>query len=296
MHTRKNYAAKRLNKKCLFLLDHNGMKKEKIRNIIKSGVKYTDQNQAICFLPPRVIGSQKGSAGNSLLGKIQNVLKHYGKIYYALLYWFAPVLSSYANRNRLKKLLASYGKEDIILNLGSGPAHLYGRKDIINIDIFAFDEVDIVADAADLQIKDESVDCIINVAMLEHVHHPKRIVKEMRRILREGGEIFCYLPFMQPFHAAPDDFRRWTISGTRELFSEFKEVEVFIGAGPTSGFLWVFQEWLSILLSFGSKTLHDILFLAIMLLTWPIKFLDIFMVKLPYAENIASGFCVVARK
>jgi len=27
------------------------MKEEKIRNIIKPGAKYTDQNQAICFLP-----------------------------------------------------------------------------------------------------------------------------------------------------------------------------------------------------------------------------------------------------
>lgn len=270
------------------------MKKEKTRNIIKPGAKYTDQNQAICFLPGDRL--PRRSAGNSFLGKIQNVLKHYGRIYYTLLYWFAPVLSSYAYRKGLKKLLASYGKEDIVLNLGSGPIHLYGRKYIINIDIFAFDEVDIVADAADLQIKDESVDCIINTAMMEHVPHPERVVEEMYRVLRLGGQIFCYLPFMPPFHAAPDDFHRWTISGARELFSEFNEVEVFIGAGPASGFLWVFQEWLSILLSFGSKTLHDILFLTIMLLTWPIKFLDIFMVKLPCAENIASGFCVVARK
>ena len=101
---------------------------------------------------------------------------------------------------------------------------------------------------------------------------------------------------MPPFHAAPDDFYRWTISGARELFSQFSEVDVFVGAGPASGFLWVLQEWLSILLSFGSKTLHDILFLTLMGLTWPVKFLDLFMVKLPYAENIASGFCVVAKK
>ena len=269
------------------------MKSEKIKAIIKPGAEYTNQNQSVCFLSGNRF--PRGSAGNSFLGKIQNILKRYGNIYYTLLYWFAPVLSSYANRNRLKRVLANYGKKDIIVNLGSGPTHLYGRKDIINIDIFAFDEVDIVADAADLQIKDESVDCIINTAMMEHVPHPERLVKEMHRILRRG-QIFCCLPFMQPFHAAPDDFYRWTISGARELFSEFNEVEVFIGAGPASGFLWVFQEWLSILLSFGSKTLHDILFLTIMLLTWPIKFMDLFMVKLPCAENIASGFCVIAKK
>jgi len=161
------------------------MKKEKIRHIIKPDEKYTDQNQAICFLPGDRL--PKRSAGNNFLGKVQNVLKRYGKIYYTLLYWLAPVLSSYAYRKRLKKLLASYDKDDIILNLGSGPTHLYGRKDIINVDIFAFDEVDIVADVADLQIKDESVNCIINTAMLEHVPHPESVVKEMYRVLMKGG-------------------------------------------------------------------------------------------------------------
>jgi len=270
------------------------MKRDKIKSIIKPGVEYAIRNRAFCFLTgDRLPGK---SAGNGFLGKIQGVLKHYGKIYYTLLYWFAPVFGSYAYRKGLKKLLASYGKEDIILNLGSGPTYLQGRKDIINMDIFAFDEVDIVADVADLQIKDESVDFILNIAMMEHVKDPDRVVKEIHRILREGGKVFCYLPFMPPFHAAPDDFYRWTISGARELFSQFSEVDVFVGAGPTSGFLWVIQEWLSILLSFGSKTLHDILFLTLMGLTWPVKFLDLFMVNLPYAENIASGFCVVAKK
>lgn len=270
------------------------IKRDKIKKIIKPGKKYTVQNRAVCFLSGDRLPIQ--SAGNSFLGKIQNIMKQYGKIYYTLLYLFAPVFSSYAYRNGLKKQLNNYGREDIILNLGSGPTYLLGRKDVINADIFAFDEVDIVADATDLQINTESVDCIINIAMMEHVPYPDKVVREMHRILRKGGQIFCYLPFMPPFHAAPDDFYRWTISGARELFSEFNEVKVFMGAGPASGFLWVFQEWLSILFSFGSKTAHDILFLIIMLLTWPVKFLDIFMVNLPCAENIASGFCVVAEK
>lgn len=82
----------------------------------------------------------------------------------------------------------------------------------------------------------------------------------------------------------------------RKFFSNFDELEVFVGAEPTSSFLWVFQEWLSILLSFGSKTLHDILFLILIVATSPIKLLNFFMVKLPYAENIASGFGVIGEK
>ncbi|MDY6971173.1 MAG: methyltransferase domain-containing protein [Thermodesulfobacteriota bacterium] len=190
-----------------------------------------------------------------------------------------------------------YNEQNIIMNLGSGPTHYMNRNDLINVDIFAFDEVDLVADATDLPVEDESADLIINCAMLEHVGKPETIVREMRRIAKQGAQFICYLPFIVPFHAAPDDFHRWTISGARTLFeAEFVEVEVIVGAGPTSGLLWVLLEWLSTLLSFGSKTLHDIILLALMVFTSPIKLLDLLMVKLPYAENVASGFCVIGRK
>ena len=74
----------------------------------------------------------------------------------------------------LKSLLARHDETKIIVNLGSGPIVLQNRKDIINIDIFAFNEVDIVADGIDLPIKDHSVDVIFNTAMLEHVANPER--------------------------------------------------------------------------------------------------------------------------
>jgi len=132
--------------------------------------------------------------------------------------------------------------------------------------------------------------------MLEHVIDPKTVVEEMHRILKGGGRVICYLPFIVPFHAAPFDFQRWTREGIRRLFSCFDHVEVSIGGGPTSGMPWVFQEWLSILLSFGNKMLHDIVFLILIVCTAPIKTLDILMVKFPYAEKIASGFYVIGQK
>jgi SAM-dependent methyltransferase len=170
------------------------------------------------------------------------------------------------------------------------------RSDIINIDIFDFDEVDLIADAADLPLTNDAADLIINRTMLEHVPQPKATVKEMHRLLKPGGWIICYLPFMQPFHAAPDDYHRWTISGIKTLFKDFNELEVLIGCGPASAFLWVFQEWISILCSFGSKALHDVILISMMTLTFPLKFLDLYMVHLPYAENLSSLFCVIGKK
>ncbi len=207
----------------------------------------------------------------------------------------SPVLLSTYYRH-LKTLLNRHDQQKIIINLGSGPAILNNRRDIINIDIFAFNQVDMVADAFHLPIKDQSVDVIINTAMLEHVSAPQNIINEMHRILKKEGEFFCYLPFIVPFHAAPDDFQRWTNEGVKQCFQKFKKSSVSIGVGPTSGMLWVIQEWLSIVLSFGSRTLHDIIFMLLMILTAPIKLLDIVLIHFPHAEKIASGFVVTGEK
>jgi SAM-dependent methyltransferase len=270
------------------------LKSEKIKKIIRSGKNYTIQNGSFCFLPGNRLPQK--SSGSGLLGRIQDISKRYGKLYYALLYPLSPVLSTQAYRKTIRDMLEAYQEEHVILNLGSGPTYLHGRKDIINVDIFAFDEVDIVSEAGDLPIEDESIDFIINVGTFEHVREPIAVVNEMYRVLRKGGQIFCYLPFIVPYHAAPDDFHRWTMSGTERLFSDFDEVSIFVGAGPTSGLLYVIQEWLAVLLSFGSRIIHDILFLTFMVLSSPIKLLDLFMVKLPCAQNIASGFCLAGKK
>lgn len=199
-------------------------------------------------------------------------------------------------RDRFESLLRNHGPGSIVLNLGSGPERIKKRTDIINVDLYAFNEVDMIADVTDLPLEDGSVELILNQAMLEHVTRPEVVVREMHRLLQPGGEVFCYLPFIQPFHAAPDDFYRWTMPGVRHLFRHFDHIEVGVGAGPTSGMLWIIQEWFAILFSFGSRRLHDILFLFLMVLTSPIKMLDMFMVRLPYADKIASGYYVVAKK
>lgn len=265
-----------------------------IIGLLKKGVSYTIQNRALCFLP----GDHKPdtTAGTTLLGKIQDGLKHWGKLYYGLVELFKPVWMNKKMDIQIKETLQHFGPGSIILNIGSGPRIHHRRPDIINLDIYAFNEVDMIADAADLPLQDGSVDLILNQAMLEHVPNPERVVHEMHRLLRTGGEVFCYLPFTVPFHAAPYDYYRWTIPGVQHLFRQFDHVCVGIGAGPTSGLLWVAQEWLAILLSFGNQKLHDILFLILMVITSPFKLLDIFMVRLPYADKIASGFYVTAKK
>lgn len=261
---------------------------------LKKKVSYQIQERIICFLE----GENKpiNTAGTSLLGNYQDKLKNYSWLYFGLVRMFKPVWVNKEMDRQLSGLLQHHGEGAFILNLGSGPRIIKGRTDIINVDLFAFDSVDMIADAEDLPLDDESVDLILNQAMLEHVPNPEIVVREMHRLLRPGGDVFCYLPFIVPFHAAPHDYYRWTMTGVHHLFRQFDEIEVGVGAGPTSAMLWGVQEWLAILMSFGSRRLHDIIFLILMVLLSPIKMLDIFLVKHPYAKKIASGFYIKAKK
>lgn len=268
-------------------------KSEKIKQILRQDRPYTMQKAAFCFLPGNHLPEK--TAGHCLLGTLQSYLKQFGRLYYWLLLVLGPVFGSSAFRHAVRQCLSEYGSAATIINLGSGPQYFNGRTDIINIDVFAFDEVDIVADATDLPLEDRSVDLIINVAMLEHVPDPAAIVREMRRILKPGGKLLAYAPFIVPYHAAPNDYYRWTGPGVSGLFSQFSHVETAIGSGPTSGLLYVLQEWLAIFFSFGWKPLHDILFLVFMVVLFPLKFIDFFLEKTTVASTIASGFVVVAR-
>jgi len=269
-------------------------KDDKIRSILKKGIQPARQGNAWCFLPGDRL--PRGTAAGGLLGKVQDSIKRNGKLYYFFVYVLGPVKASGAYAREYSRLLGKHGPDKVVVNLGSGPTRPAGRGDIINIDCFAFDEVDIVADARDLPIEDGVVDLIVNNGMIEHTDSPQAIVREMRRVLRPGGVAFCFFPFMQPYHAAPDDYFRWTIQGARTLFPGFRKVEVGISAGPTSGMLWVFQEWLAILLSFGSRNLHDLILMPLMVLSAPLKLLDLLLVRHPHAEKIASGFHVTAVK
>lgn len=56
-------------------------------------------------------------------------------------------------------------------------------------------------------------DVVVHFQTLEHVPNYKVFLDECFRVLRPGGTLICTLPFMFPYHAVPNDYRRWTIEG-----------------------------------------------------------------------------------
>ncbi len=255
------------------------------REVFKSDLKYTIDNEKYIFNKLDMSDIEDG------LDKLKNKLKKFSKFYYFLINVISPVFVD----SSLREFLKQYNKSDeLIVNIGSGNSKI--ADNIYNVDIFAYDNVDIVCDIENLPFKNNSLDVIVNLAVLEHVPNPKKVIEEIYRVLKPNGVVYTAFPFMQGFHASPYDFTRVTEEGIKVLHKEFETIEVKPFGGPTSGMLWTFQEWVAILLSFGNKKLHMIIYLIIMCLTFPIKFLDYFLIRHPMAKNIASGFVYIGKK
>jgi SAM-dependent methyltransferase len=189
-----------------------------------------------------------------VLNQIKNIVKKYPLIYRFLAEVLAPV---YVCKRTLKNIIKEVNKENLIgLNIGSGVTN-YSDK-ILNFDLQPFKNVEIVGDLFKLPFPDSTFDYVFSIYVLEHIPNPERAISEMYRVLKPGGICYCFIPFIQGFHAAPNDFIRLTSRGVEQYFSEF-DILTNRGLGPTSALLWVVQEWIAILFSFNNKKLHFVI-------------------------------------
>ena len=208
-----------------------------------------------------------------------------------------PTWQSGRSRHRVVEFLKQErirSPRGIILNLGSGARRL-GQK-TLNLDLFSAEGVDIQADVLHLPIKDESVEAIVCTGVLEHVRDPRLAVQEICRVLKPGGRSYFEVPFMQSFHASPDDFFRWTAAGLQHVLRPLRILESQVIAGPASALAWIFQETMAMVFSLRSNILYRIGLRVFGYLALPISWMDIVLEGHPMARQAASGFSVLAVK
>jgi SAM-dependent methyltransferase len=187
------------------------------------------------------------------------------------------------------------GLETLVLSIGGGPGRENPR--VINVNLDAFDSVDIVADGANLPLVDGSVDTITCNAVIEHVSDPGTLVEEIFRVLKPGGYVQLMVPFVFPFHAYPKDYQRYTAAGILELTRFFEKVELSILTGPTSAMLVMLREYIRLLIPGGNTNIGHMLLNGISgWLTFPFKYLDRWMNRKPYAAHLAAAFYFLGRK
>lgn len=93
---------------------------------------------------------------------------------------------------------------------------------------------DIVGDIHNLPFKDNSIDAILCMNVLEHVEEPSKAVKEIYRSLKPGGYCFIQVPFIFYYHPMAGyykDYYRFTRDGLEYLLRDFSSMEIVNGRG-----------------------------------------------------------------
>lgn len=161
------------------------------------------------------------------------------------------------------------------------------------VDLLPWPGVHVATDAHALAFVDNSVGAIECDAVLEHVQDPDRVVMEFERVLRPGGYLHVVVPFIHPYHAYPEDFRRWTEDGLKRTLSRFEIVASGVRTGPAATLLIVVLEFLRML---APRPLRGATYVAAGWLLWPLRYLDPWLLHKPEAHVLANSIYILARK
>lgn len=193
--------------------------------------------------------------------------------------------------NVINSLLKKYeGKT--VLNLGSGDT---AYDDSINVDIGLFENVNLVADAHSLPIKDSVVDLIISCNVLEHLKNPQKAIDEFHRILKKNGSVFIEVPFIQRFHGYPDDYFRFTLLGLRQMASKFSHVSSGVAGGPVAAITELTINFLRFAVG-NNKLLLLPLFSIFLPFFFILKYFDGYLLKRKDAYKLSSSIYFVGKK
>jgi len=218
--------------------------------------------------------------------------KWLGKYYYTI---GVDVIAPDYPVNYRKLILERLNPEhQIVIDVGCGNRRVH--EDIICLDLFDYEEVDIVCDAHRLPFARGSVDGLVTRYLFEHIADCHAIVTGFDACTRPGGMGVHLVPFLYPFHASPQDFHRFTHEGAGFLFKGWDVVEQRNVTGPATLLLLCLIEFVSTALSFGKGKLRKYFYLCLCLFLFPVKYLDVFFVANKNFITLAPTLLTVVRK
>ena len=205
----------------------------------------------------------------------------------------APVVITGPDPARELGSRAEAGERIVDLGCGNDRRH----RLFIGVDLLAWPDADLVCEADRLPFPDGSLDAVVSVAVWEHIPDLESVLAEVVRTVRPGGSLFIVVPFLQPFHAAPHDYRRWTLPGLeRQLEGSFERVRSGVYCGPASAFVWLLADGIAWLITLGHRRAHPILSLALQAMFSPLKWFDLLLARLPRADCLSSALFIEARR
>jgi hypothetical protein len=141
------------------------------------------------------------------------------------------------------RILNEIDQNDHVLDIGMAMRDRHKKvksKILETLDVNDFGEYpDIICDiCSDISGLENKYNKIICIAILEHVYDPFSAVANLKRMLKNDGVIYGYVPYLFHYHAPNDlkfqDYFRFSKDALAYLFREFSDVELFPVRGRIS--------------------------------------------------------------
>jgi SAM-dependent methyltransferase/uncharacterized protein YbaR (Trm112 family) len=233
-------------------------------------------------------------------GESQKMNEEYAEHFTSVTTWLTKIQQRFISDYRSKssatapfRVMDRLPAEALCLSIGGGPSRCHPR--LVNLNVGPFPNVEVVADAHLLPYADNSVDAIYSEAVLEHLSDPAQAVREMYRVLKQGGEAVIITPFLQAYHGYPHHYQNFTLTGHTNLFRA--QGFAILEAGTCVGPMYTLVNLISKFIKFYSPKLLTLPLLIIWnLLGLFIRPLDLILNKLENSHMLASTTYLVASK
>ena len=136
----------------------------------------------------------------------------------------------------VERAAASVDADALVLDAGAGDGayrghfarHRYESADFAQVDKPYDADITYLGDLAALPIDDDRFDLVLMTQVLEHLPDPLAVLRELRRVLKPGSQIWASCPLFYEEHEQPYDFYRYTQFGLRHLFERagYAEIEI----------------------------------------------------------------------
>ncbi len=129
-----------------------------------------------------------------------------------------------------------------VLDVGGGVGPSYYRfltkepnTKVVTLDLEGGTKIDLETDR--LPYNDSAIDNILLVNIMEHIYNYDFLLMEIYRVLKGGGKVIGFVPFMINYHPDPHDYFRFSQEALKKIFIQvgFKDINIkAIGRGPMS--------------------------------------------------------------
>jgi SAM-dependent methyltransferase len=257
---------------------------------------YPVRDSKLCFTKGTDENARKyQTEAGQFVNRLKSLVKKWPGLFVFLTYAIGSVsFLGQRPKQTIEKLFGRKAQEKIIINVGSGITRIHPA--VINLDIFPFKNVDIVADAAALPFKDNSVDMLISESTIEHTPDAEKVIREMRRVVRPGGFVYVSIPFVMPFHASPNDYIRLTHEGLKQKFSDFTPRKIGALGGPASALVTFLMYFLALPFSIVSEAAYNLATYFFMAILSPLRFFDLLFMLFPRSIEVSAFIYFIGEK